>query len=161
MKKKSKTAMDQTIKSATNVFQTSSEIIVNNYFASNPLTLAKSFTACTVEPMASFDDRVRLTLNNNVQESSGEMKAITEIIALSKMTSKCVAKGHINLSEILTILELSNLGLERYLSIIARMGDEKQLATDKEKTIRNSSRSSKAVSFSFAGKKLSSKPSRA
>lgn len=58
--------MDQSVTSATNVFQTHREIIVNNNFApTDPLSWAHAIAACSVESVAFFDDRMRLLLFNN------------------------------------------------------------------------------------------------
>ncbi len=60
--------MDQSIITATNVFQTAREIVVNNNFGpspKDPLSWVNTFAAASIESVVIFDDRMRLLKFNN------------------------------------------------------------------------------------------------
>lgn len=60
--------MDQSIITATNVFQTAREIVVNNNFGpspKDPLSWAYTFAAASIESVVIFDDQMKLLHSNN------------------------------------------------------------------------------------------------
>ena len=60
--------MNQSKSTTTNVFKTSSNIVVNNNFglpSRDPLVWAYAFASCTIESIAIFDDQMRLLHCNN------------------------------------------------------------------------------------------------